>query len=285
MRTLLTILGLVLVTLGAMPGARAQNPVMPVELEGTEITEHLGAKLPLDLHFTDERSNDVTLRDYFRAGRPVILTLNYYECPMLCSMVLDGLIKGLSALAWSPGVEFDIVTVSINHREGPALASAKKKTHLEALGKPSAEKGWHFLTGSAENIKTLADTVGFGYRWDPTQMQYAHGAGIMLISPEGVVSRYLYGISYPEDTLRLALTETSQGKLGSVVDKFILYCFHYVPSSRRYEFYIWGAMRLGGVLTMIAVGTMLAVFWRLERRGGAHLADNVAPPTDAVTRA
>ena len=129
-----------------------------------------------------------------------------------------------------------------------------------------------------------AETIGFGYRWDPTQMQYAHGAGIMLISPEGVVSRYLYGIQYPAETLRMALLETSQGKLGSVVDKFILYCFHYVPSSRRYEFYIWGAMRLGGVLTMLAMGTMLAVFWRRERRMGL---DTVAvpTPTDAATRA
>jgi len=127
MRALLPILGLWLVTLGATPGARAQNPVMPVELEGTEITEHLGAKLPLDLHFTDENSNDVTLRDYFHAGRPVILTLNYYECPMLCSMVLDGLIKGLSALAWSPGVEFDIVTVSINQPRGAGARVRQKE--------------------------------------------------------------------------------------------------------------------------------------------------------------
>jgi protein SCO1/2 len=284
MRTLVPMLVVLLATFGAETPASAQVPPMPPELQGTEITEHLGAKLPLDLHFVNEQAEDVTLRDFFRAGRPVLLTMNYFECPMLCSMVLDGLINGLKALDWSPGREFDIVTVSINHREGPALALAKKKTHVEALGKPTAEQGWHFLTGSAENIKQLAETVGFGYRWDPTQMQYAHGAGIMFISPEGVVSRYLYGIQYPEDTLRMALLETSQGKLGSVVDKFILYCFHYVPSSRRYEFYIWGAMRLGGVLTILGVGTMLAVFWRRERRLGLALA--AAPtPTDAVTRA
>lgn len=261
-------------------------PPMPPEFKGVEIVEHVGDKLPLDLPFVDETGLAVTLRDYFKPERPVLLTLNYYECPMLCNMVLAGVVDGLKALDWTPGKEFEVVTVSINHREGPALAMAKKKSHIEAIGKPEAASGWHFLTGTTESIQSLTKTVGFGYRWDPDQMQYAHGAAIFLISPDGVLTRYLYGIQYPAKDLRLALVEAGQGKLGSVMDKIMLYCFHYVPSSQKYEFYIWGAMRLGGLLTVLAVGSLLGVLWAKERRAGRVPVDLAGPPTgNAVTRA
>ena len=263
------LLTLVLVVICATTQALADEapaPVLPPEFRGVEINEHLGATLPLDLSFTDDEGQSVTLRDYFKLGRPVLLTLNYFECPMLCNLVLNATVEGLKGLDWTPGREFEVVTVSINHRENSALASAKKSTHIGALGRPEAAKGWHFLTGTSENIKALTEVVGFGYRWDPDQQQYAHGAAIFLVSPVGVLARYLYGIEFPSEQLRLALMEASQGKLGSVLDKIMLYCFHYVPSARRYEVYVWGAMRLGGVLTMAAVGTMLGVFWTRERR-------------------
>lgn len=284
MKTRLAIL-LALLWGGSVWANEDRVPPMPPELKAVEITEHLGDKLPLDLPFVDETGTAVTLRDYFKPGRPVLLTLNYYECPMLCNMVLSGLVDGLKAMDWTPGKEFEVVTVSINHREGPALALAKKKSHVEAIGKPDAAAGWHFLTGKSESIEALTKTVGFGYRWDPDQMQYAHGAAIFMVSPDGVLTRYLYGIQYPAKDLRLALVEAGEGKLGSVVDKFLLYCFHYVPSSQKYEFYIWGAMRLGGLLTVLAVGSLLGVLWARERRLARALAVAVPPTDHAVTRA
>lgn len=259
-------------------------PLIPPEFKGVEIVEHVGAKLPLSLPFVDETGTNVTLGDYFKADRPVLLTLNYYECPMLCNLVLAGLVDGLKTLDWTPGKEFEVVTVSINHREGPAVALAKKNSHVEAIGKPEAASGWHFLTGKTESIKALTETVGFGYRWDPDQMQYVHGAAIFMVAPDGTLTRYLYGIQYPARDLRLALVEAGEGKLGSVVDKFMLYCFHYVPSSQKYEFYIWGAMRLGGLLTVLAVGTLLGVLWARERRAMRAEAGGVPPHDHAVTR-
>lgn len=271
---------------GSAFAAEDRVPPMPPEFKGLEITEHRGDKLPLSLPFVDETGAAVTLGDYFKAGRPVLLTLNYYECPMLCNMVLGGLVDGLKTLDWTPGKEFEVVTVSINHREGPALALAKKTSHVEAIGKPEAAAGWHFLTGKSESIESLTRTVGFGYRWEPDQMQYAHGAAIFMVSPEGVLTRYLYGIQYPAKDLRLALVEAGEGTLGSVVDRIMLYCFHYVPTSQRYEFYIWGAMRLGGVLTVLAMGTLLGTLWAKERRDQRAAAAAVVPPdSHAVTRA
>ncbi len=271
---------------GAEP-ASAAPPPMPPEFKGVEIVEHLGADLPLALHFVDEDGQDVVLGDYFKVERPVILTLNYFECPMLCNLVLAGVVEGLKGLAWTPGKEFEVVTLSINHREGPELARAKKKSHVEALGRPEAASGWHFLTGGAENIKSLADAVGFGYRWDPDQMQYAHGAAIFMVSPSGKLTRYLYGIQFPAEQLRLGLVEAGEGKVGSIVDRFVMYCFHYVPSTQKYEFYVWGAMRLGGVLTILAVGGMLGVLWARERRAMRAAKDVAGQPAQdgAATRA
>jgi protein SCO1/2 len=251
--------------------AAAEGPAVtdtPPELQGVEVTEHLGDQIPLDLAFRDENGRNVTLADYFKGDKPVILTLNYYACPMLCTLVLNGMIDGLKPLKWSPDKDFRIVTVSIDHREGPELAREKKKSYLAQYDRPEAEAGWHFLTGTRENIKALADTVGFGYQYVPDRMEWAHGAVIFMVSPSGKLTRYLYGLQYEPKQLQLGLTEAGEGKIGNALDRFLLRCYHYDPDSRKYGVYVWGIMRAGGLLTITVIGTMLFIFWRRERRRG-----------------
>lgn len=264
---------------------KAPDQYNPPELEGVDIVEHLGDTLPLDLEFENEEGETVTLGQYFDGERPVIVTLGYYNCPMLCDLVLNGLVEGLKKIPYVPGEDFDIVTVSIDPREGPDLAKAKKANYLEQLGNPEAGAGWHFLTGERENIKKLAGTIGFGYRYDPDKMQYAHGAAIYLASPEGKLTRYLYGIQFPPKQLRLGLTEAGEGKTGTVVDRFLLRCYHFDPDSRKYGVYVWGVMRIGGGLTVLVIATMLIVLWRRDRRrGDAEAGDgsNARPGQDAT---
>ncbi len=244
--------------------ARAEDT--PYQLEGVEVVEHLGETVPLDLQFTDELGRAVRLGDYATGERPVLLMLGYYNCPMLCSLVLNAVVEGLKPLDWQPGVDFEMVTVSIDPTEKPELARAKKANYLEALGKPNAGDGWHFLTGEHASIKRLAEAVGFGYRYDPRQMQYAHGAVVFLLSPQGKITRYLYGIEFEPKQLRLGLTEAGEGKVGTAIDRFLLRCFHYDPDSRKYGVYVWGVMRTGGVLTVLLLGGLLLYFWRRERR-------------------
>ena len=270
------------VALGALSGAAwAQVPSQddlaaqnrsPREYDGVDVVEHLGETLPLDLTFEDEEGAVVRLGDYFGKGKPVLITLVYFNCPMLCSMVLNGALESMRELGWTPGEEFEVVTVSISPAETPALAKEKKDNYLARLGLPGAERGWHFLTGSgarADNIKALAAALGFGYRYDPSTQDYAHGAAIFFAAADGVVTRYLYGVQFPSQQLRLALVEAGRGEVGSVVDKVLMRCFMYEPSHKKYGFYIWGAMRLGGVLTVLILGGFLLVMWRNERRARA----------------
>ncbi len=246
--------------------AAAQLNIQPKEMKGVQIVEHLGDTLPLDLRFRDETGADVSLKQYFDGERPVLLNLVYYNCPMLCNLVLNGAIEGLQGVEFTPGDEFQIVTISIDHREGPELAAAKKKTYLEQYGRPEAAEGWHFLTGERDTIRALADAIGFGFQYDPDRMEYAHGAAIFFVSPKGVLTRYLYGIQYEPKQLRLALVEAGEGTIGSAVDQLLLRCYMYNPDSREYAFYIWGAMRLGGLLTIVLIAGMLIILWRRERR-------------------
>jgi len=246
--------------------AGAQLNIQPKEMKGVRVVEHLGDRLPLDLKFRDETGAEVSLKQYFDGERPVLLNLVYYNCPMLCNLVLNGAIEGLQGVEFTPGDEFEIVTISIDHREGPELAAAKKKTYLEQYGRPEAAKGWHFLTGDREAIGSLAEAIGFGFQYDPDRMEYAHGAAIFFASPKGVLTRYLYGVLYAPKQLRLALVEAGQRKIGSAVDHILLRSYMYNPDSREYAFYIWGAMRLGGLLTIVLIAGMLLIFWRRERR-------------------
>ena len=239
---------------------------IPEALEEVGITEHLDAKLPMDLEFRDEDGITVTLGSFFDGERPVILTLNYYRCPMLCGLMLNGLVDGLEQMEWTPGQEFEIVTVSINPLETPALAKEKKQNYLKRYGRPSAVMGWHFLTGREPEIDRLAETVGFRFAYDPVEQQYAHAAAIFVCTPDGRIARYLYGIEYPSKRLKLGLLEASEGKIGSTIDQLIMYCYHYDPTNRRYSPVAMNIMRVGGGATASILAVALGMFWLREWR-------------------
>lgn len=239
---------------------------VPAGLDDVGIEEHLDAKLPMDLEFVDENGATVSLGDFFNGDRPVVLTLNYYKCPMLCGLQLNGVVDGLEEMDWTPGMEFEMVTVSINPLETPELAKAKKQNYLKRYQRPAAARGWHFLTGQEDNIRRLAETVGFGYRYDPEVDQYAHAAAIFICTPDGRIARYLYGIEYPAKRLKLALMEASEGEIGGALDQLIMYCYHYDPSSRRYAPVAMNIMRVGGGATALALVVILGSMWIREYR-------------------
>ncbi len=268
MRNVARVLAVVLaaVAAGVASPAAARTEPLPKELEGVGITEHPGAQVPLDLEFTAEDGTPVRLSQYITGKRPVILTLNYYRCPMLCTLLLNGLSDGLKELAWTPGKEFEVVTVSIDPTETSKLAMLKKESYITELGRPGAAAGWHFLTGKEPNIKALASSVGFGYRYDEERQQYAHAAGIFLLTPGGRVARVLYGVAFDPATLKLGLTEAGRGKVGSATDQFLLYCYHYDSNAGRYVVAASNIMRLGGLATAVVVGVWLFAAWRR----GAH---------------
>ena len=228
------------------------------------IDQKLNAQVPLDLVFTDEQAREVRLAQYF-GKRPVILALVYYECPMLCTQVLNGLVSALGTLKFDVGREFDVVAVSINPREGPGLASQKKAAYLERYGRPGTEHGWHFLTGRQESISRLADAVGFRYAYDEKIGQYAHGAGVELLTPNGVIARYFYGIEFAPRDLRFGVIEASAERVGSVVDDVLLLCYHYDPATGKYGATAIGMVRVGAVVTVVAFLSFLFVSLKRER--------------------
>jgi protein SCO1/2 len=247
----------------AMPAcADAQ---LPKSLQGVGFDQRLDAQVPLDLSFRDESGRTVQLGDCF-GDRPVILVLAYYRCPMLCTQVLNGLVRALLEVPLDVGRDFNVVTVSFDPRETPELAAAKKKSYLERYGGPGAEAGWHFLTGEQEPISRLTQAVGFRYTYDPVNDQFAHASGIMVLTPQGKVSRYFYDISYSPRDLRLGLVEASNNRIGSASDQVLLFCFHYDPAEGKYGAAVMNLVRIGGVLTILAVGTFICVMWRQERR-------------------
>ncbi len=245
---------------------RSRTEPMPKELVGVGVTEHPNVQVPLDLEFKDESGRIVRLAEYFKGDRPVILTLNYFRCPMLCTLQLNGLIDALKRMEWTPGNEFRMVTVSFDPTETPTLARLKKQNYLEEYGRPAAAGGWAFLTGRQENIRKLTDTVGFAYRYDEEADQYIHAAALFVCTPDGRVSRYLYGVTFDPQTLRLSLVEAGQGKIGTTVDQVLLFCFHYDAAKGRYGPAAMNLMQSAAVLTLIVVGAVLGVFWRRERR-------------------
>ncbi len=234
------------------------------------MTEHLGGQIsPEDYLFTDENGRLVRLSDFFGKGKPVLLTLVYYQCPNLCNFMLNGLVSSLKNLDWSVGEKFEIVSVSIDPTETAELARRKKEAYLRAYGRSSASQGWHFLTGSEEQVKKLAATVGFGYKYVPEEKQYAHSAVIPVLTSQGVISRYLYGIEFLKSDLRFALLEASNGKIGTVVDRLLLFCYRYDPKTRKYSVYLNSLMQLSCGLTVLVFGGYLAVFWRRQRKGAS----------------
>jgi protein SCO1/2 len=250
---------------GGLMDALPPKNVVPSQLEEVTVVEHLGEKLPLDLEFVDQDGRKVKLGDYFANERPVILNLGYYGCPMLCGLVLNGLTKGLKGIPFVPGREYDVVSVTIDPKEDAALAKEKRESTLEELGKQGAEGGWTFLTGEQEAITALAEAAGFGYRWDEHSKQWAHAAVILIASPDGTISRYLYGIEFTTNDLRLGLLDASDGKIGSTVDRILLFCFHYDSEAKGYVLFARNMMKLGGGLTLVTLGTFLLA---LRRRSG-----------------
>lgn len=255
------LLGLALLGVGN-GSARAELP-LPEPLQEATVVERLGAPIDPNLVFTGHDGEKVRIGDYFGDGRPVLLTLNYYGCAMLCSLQLNGLTKGLQGLDWKPGQEFRIVTVSIDPDDTVELAAEKRKAYLQAAGLP-ADADWTFLVGDVAQVRTLADSVGFGYRYDPEQDQYAHAAAIMLLAPDATVARYLYGIEYSARDLKFGLMEAAAGRVGSPLEKLILSCFHYDESIGRYSPFAFGMMRLGGAVSVLIVAGLGAVLWRRE---------------------
>jgi protein SCO1/2 len=243
--------------------ALSAEPSLPPQLEGVGIEEKLGQQVNLDLTFTNEKGYQVRLRSFFHKDTPVLLNLVYYSCPMLCNLVLNGQTAVLRDIPWTPGEEFEIVTISIDPTEMFNLAVHKKQMYLDNYGKPAP--GWHFLTDHNGNVKKLAEQVGFHYRYDGKQEQYAHAAAIMFLTPEGKMSRYLYGIRFRTRDVRLALTEASESKLGVTIDKVLLYCFHYDPAARSYVLFATNLMRGGGILTVLILGAILLRLFRGER--------------------
>jgi len=248
-------------------------------LKEVGIDQKIGQQLPLDLTFRDETGRDVRLGEYFH-GKPVVMALAYYECPMLCTQVLNGVTGALKTLSFDAGKDFEVVVVSIDPRDGHRMAAAKKSSYLRSYGRPATEAGWHFLTGTESSIKPLADAIGFHYAYDTNLKQYAHGAAIYVATPKGVVSRYLLGIDFAPRDLRLALVEASNNVLGSVVDQVLLLCYHYDPASGKYGAAVLNAIRAGFILTVGAFLTFLFVSLRSERRAGRA----TVPEAQAATR-
>lgn len=238
----------------------------PPELEGIDVIEHLGDTIPLDLRFQDDTGKVVPLGDYFNRGKPVILILAYYECPMLCTLVLNGMSEGVSKLSWVPGSDFQMVTVSIDPRETPELAAGKKKVYLENLSRPVEGDGWAFLVGEESQSRALAEALGFRYLYDEKTKQYGHPAVAFILTEEGRLSRYLYGIEFSPRDLKLALLEASEGKIGSTLDRIILYCYHYDAESQGYVVFATNVMKLGGAVTLAVLLIFLGMMWIRERR-------------------
>ncbi|MEM1024251.1 MAG: SCO family protein [Myxococcota bacterium] len=236
-------------------------------LDQIDLEQKLEAQLPLDLAFKDETGADVSLGDYFDGERPAVLALVYYECPMLCTMILNGTLRALNVIdELDVGRDFDVIAVSIDHRETPALAEEKKQLYLEKYRREGAAGGWHFLTGSEESIAKLAHTVGFAFEYDEETNQFAHGSAITVITPDGKISKYFYGIDYDPRALRLALVEASSGSIGSLVDKVILYCFRYNPLEGKYSLAIMNVLRALAVLTAGGMGLFMLISWLRDRR-------------------
>jgi protein SCO1 len=247
--------------------------VRPPYLQNVGIEQHLDGQVPADLTFTDDTGRTVKLGDYF-GSKPLILNLVYYNCTMLCGEALAGLSGSMKMVKFDVGNQFDVITVSFNPQETPAIAAAKKQEYLKRYGRPGAGSGWHFLTGPAESINALTKAVGFQYQYDPKSNQYAHATAIMVLTPQGRISRYFYGVDYPPKDLRMGLVEASQGKIGNAVDQVLLYCYHYNPETGKYGAVITNILRLGAGFTVLLLGGLLFILLRLDkaaaRRNWSH---------------
>ena len=253
------------VLLGPLSSLRAQTnkpaDYRPAILRNVGIDQKLNQQVPLDIPFRDESGNTVHLGDYF-GQKPVILSLVYYDCPMLCTTSLNGLDQSLKEIKFNLGADFNVVTVSFDPTEQPSLANAKKAIYVGIYGRPGAAAGWHFLTGDQASIQRLTQAVGFRYNYDPTIKQFIHATGIIVLTPQGKIARYFYGIQYPAGNVRLALVEASQGKIGNPVDEVLLYCCEYDPMTGKYSLIISRVLQVGAAITILSLGTVMLVMFR-----------------------
>jgi protein SCO1/2 len=258
---------MLLLSLGSFAGGEGSLH-MPSELQGIQIDDKPGAQLPLDLPLVDHEGRALKLGNYFNTGDglPVVMAVGYYGCPMLCGLVLKGLTDVMQKASFKLGKDYNVISVSIDHREKQDLAKAKRANFLTSLGVDTNTALWPFHVTEEKDIKKLAETIGFNFRYDPKSDQYAHGAGIFVFSPTGVLSRVLWGIEYKPMDFRLAIVEASQGKVGSFADKVLLSCFHFDPDSHKYGVYIFGVMRLAGLITIVILGSFLLLQFRRERK-------------------
>lgn len=238
----------------------------PAELMAIDVEEHLGDTVPLELIFTDETGRTATLGEFLLADKPNMIVLGYYQCPMLCNLVFNGLADGVNDLGWPLAERYNILSISIAPDETPELAAAKKRNYAKTVTDSGFDSGWLFLTGSADQSKALAEAIGFKYYWDESTEQWAHPALVTLLAPDGTISRYLYGIQFEERDLRLGLVEASQGKVGSTIDRIILYCFHYDPDAGGYVILAGNVMKLGGLVTLALLGGLILLLWMRERK-------------------
>lgn len=241
---------------------------LPSALQEIGIEQKLGGQLPLDAEFRDETGKLIKLGDLFGKGRPVIIAFVYYECPMLCSQVLNGLTGSLKGISFNAGKEFDVVAVSFDASEfdKSEIAAAKKAGYMERYGRPGTESGWHFLTGSDESVKAITEAAGFSFKWDEASNQFAHSAAIMVATPDGKLSRYFYGIDYSPKDLKFGIMESAEARVGNPAEQLLLYCFHYDPSTGKYGLAILSFIRVGGILTLLGMGFAGIVFWRRSKR-------------------
>ena len=249
------------------PAQQTANGI-PEPLKKVGIEQKLGEQLPLETKFKDENGNIVALGDYFKSGRPVIVTLVYYDCPMLCNQVLNGLTGSLKGISLDAGKDFDVVAISFDAKEfdKPEIAKNKKASYMERYGRPGTEQGFHFLTGEQASIDAVTNAVGFTYEWDEASEQFAHASAIMIATPQGVLSKYFYGIDYAPRDVRLGLVESAENKVGGVTDQLLLYCFHYDPSTGKYGLAVLRIMRGAAVATLLGMAAMGFVFWRRNKR-------------------
>ena len=240
----------------------------PPQVQGVDVEERLGEPLPLEARFWDEKGHELRLGDVLPKDKPTLVTLVYYECPMLCNLVINAQVSAMREVGLELGKDYEAITVSIDPKDTPAQSEARRRRHLQAMGKPESAP-WHFLTGTEENIHKLTGAVGFKYKYDESTKQYAHPAVVHVVTPEASVSRYLYGTSFPAQDMKLALLEAANGRVGTSFDRIVLSCFKYDTAMRRYSFYVFGFIRTGALLVFTALASMLIFFWRRELKKGA----------------
>lgn len=239
---------------------------MPKQLENVGITEQMGAIVDPTIAFKDERGNDVTIGSYLGKNRPVLLSLAYYNCPGLCNFHLNGMVDALKEVSLKMGKDFEYIVVSFDEKETPELASQKKQSYLRSFGDSGAADGWHFLTGSAASIAALTKQVGFQFKWDEPSKEFAHASAAIMLSPEGKISRYLHGIHFEPKSVRLGLLEAAEGTVGTIVDRFLLYCFHYDPKQNKYAVAAMSVMRIAGAATVLVLALFIGPYWWRQRK-------------------